>query len=1018
MRPTLSGTIKDPAGAPLAGAMVFIYTAGPKEGAGVLCPSCYDDCRKRATTGADGTFKITDLDPALLFRILVVAKDCQPRFVAKVDPATNQFEVTLKAVSPDSTPNQRVRGRVVDKKGKGVEGAVVHVRGVTRDQSTRFGGNEDVAPLAVTDGKGEFVLNATKPFDAVGVDVEARGLAKKVVESLSSGDELHVLKLAEGVSLKGRLVKDGKPVANAIIGVAGAERRSEIFVGDFSIGTDADGRFLFANLPSATEYNLYGIMESLKDKGSLPARHVRLEGDGSTVDLGDISLQRGFVVAGKLRLTDGKPIPTKTRVLLARESAWDTLQTKVDTEGNFRFAGVPLETVTISTQVKGYRYSGRNASLDTFNPFRLIGRIQTNKTDLIVELEPGPRLDSQRGSYIDLSQEPLRGAEMAQHTSEEIKVTGTVVDADIGKPLERFTVTEGRQDQMRRGFDWIETRQTTFSNGTFTLFFTKQQTAPAVLVAAEGYLPQAFGPVSNPGTNLNISLKKGTGPAGVVLKPDGHPLTNVTVYLADRKNGVYLDGKKADVRKNVYRQTKNTQTDEGGHFSFAPQIDAYAVIVADETGFAQVRVEDLKRSPEVHLQPWARVEGKLMIGTRPGTNEIIRLGLANIPYLDYPRMFSPLSLFLQTTTDDAGRFVFERVPPVDVEVYHSPKVREGQTGTIPQTQTTKFSLSPGEKHELVLGGQGRPVIGKIVVEGYEGRINWRADIQSMELIVPEPADLPTRESVSNVLKEVITALVTDQPKVPTQEQREQEQKAFDARLHEFYSTESGRQYFFSHRRYVLNFSQDGSFRIEDVPGGKYRLAIDLREGEGGGMRFNAPKIAGSNKEIEVPDSPGGRSDQPCDLGVIKLQARNSLKNGKPAPDFEVKTLDDKTIHLSDFKGKYVLVDFWATWCGPCVAETPNLKETYAAFKDDPRFAMIGLSLDKAAAAPRDYATKNEIGWIQGFLGDWSKTEIPNRFGVEGIPAIFLIGPDGKVLAKDLRGSNIKSTVLSALSQRN
>src|SRR5262249_30420565 len=101
---------------------------------------------------------------------------------------------------------------------------------------------------------------------------------------------------------------------------------------------------------------------------------------------------------------------------------------------------------------------------------------------------------------------------------------------------------------------------------------------------------------------------------------------------------------------------------------------------------------------------------------------------------------------------------------------------------------------------------------------------------------------------------------------------------------------------------------------------------------------------------------------------------------------------------------------------PCVAETPNLKEAFNAFKDDPRFAMIGLSLDPEANEPREYAKKNELGWIHGFLGEWSKTQIPNTFGVEGIPSIFLIGPDGNIVATGLRGEKIKSAVQAVLKK--
>jgi hypothetical protein len=78
--------------------------------------------------------------------------------------------------------------------------------------------------------------------------------------------------------------------------------------------------------------------------------------------------------------------------------------------------------------------------------------------------------------------------------------------------------------------------------------------------------------------------------------------------------------------------------------------------------------------------------------------------------------------------------------------------------------------------------------------------------------------------------------------------------------------------------------------------------------------------------------------------------------------------------------------------------------------------MIGLSLDPDIKAPREYAAKNQLGWIMGFLGDWSKTDLPAKYGVEGIPSIFLIGPDGKIIARDLRGETIKTTVASNLAK--
>jgi peroxiredoxin/5-hydroxyisourate hydrolase-like protein (transthyretin family) len=143
----------------------------------------------------------------------------------------------------------------------------------------------------------------------------------------------------------------------------------------------------------------------------------------------------------------------------------------------------------------------------------------------------------------------------------------------------------------------------------------------------------------------------------------------------------------------------------------------------------------------------------------------------------------------------------------------------------------------------------------------------------------------------------------------------------------------------------------------------------------------------------------------------------ALQIGDLAPLFETKTVDGQPLKLAGFRGRYVLLDFWATWCHPCVGEMPNLKATYDAFGKSPQFAMISLSLDASPAQPRGFARVNNIQWIQGFLGDWSQATIPNLYGVEGIPAIFLIGPDGRIVARDLRGDAIRAAVGQALGNQ-
>jgi peroxiredoxin len=157
------------------------------------------------------------------------------------------------------------------------------------------------------------------------------------------------------------------------------------------------------------------------------------------------------------------------------------------------------------------------------------------------------------------------------------------------------------------------------------------------------------------------------------------------------------------------------------------------------------------------------------------------------------------------------------------------------------------------------------------------------------------------------------------------------------------------------------------------------------------------------KEIELPN---GVEKLTYDVTDVKLLG---VFAGGDAPEFEVTTLDDARLKLSDFRGKVVLIDFWATWCAPCVAELPNVKKAYERFGSD-GFVVISISFDQSAATAKKFAASQGMTWPQVWVQGGDKSPLATLYNVAGIPATFLVGPDGKVVAKDLRGEKLISAV--------
>lgn len=144
-----------------------------------------------------------------------------------------------------------------------------------------------------------------------------------------------------------------------------------------------------------------------------------------------------------------------------------------------------------------------------------------------------------------------------------------------------------------------------------------------------------------------------------------------------------------------------------------------------------------------------------------------------------------------------------------------------------------------------------------------------------------------------------------------------------------------------------------------------------------------------------------------------LKAQAALKPGVPFPDFSEKDIAGAPLSISQFKKKVVLVDFWATWCGPCVAELPNVLAAYQKYHSK-GFEIVGISLDQSDAALKGFIKEKGMTWQQYFDGQGWSNKLSKRYSITSIPATYLLDGDGKIVAKNLRGPALETELARLL----
>jgi thiol-disulfide isomerase/thioredoxin len=167
---------------------------------------------------------------------------------------------------------------------------------------------------------------------------------------------------------------------------------------------------------------------------------------------------------------------------------------------------------------------------------------------------------------------------------------------------------------------------------------------------------------------------------------------------------------------------------------------------------------------------------------------------------------------------------------------------------------------------------------------------------------------------------------------------------------------------------------------------------------------------------ETISSVNTKSNSKTETPVIKIDLVEGVNLGNKAPEINLPSPSGTSIALSSLKGKLVLIDFWASWCGPCRAENPAVVKAYNKFhtqnfKDSKGFEIYSVSLDQNEAAWKNAIEKDNLIWpyhVSDLLG-WNNSAA-KRYGINGIPYNFLIDGNGIIIAKNLRGEALEQAL--------
>ena len=461
------------------------------------------------------------------------------------------------------------------------------------------------------------------------------------------------------------------------------------------------------------------------------------------------------------------------------------------------------------------------------------------------------------------------------------KATGRVIDAKTKEPIPTFTINPGYRWSEIREKPVLQTSSSTgYRDGVFEYKIDRQNYGYYLRFTADGYIPyvtETFKPDEN--ANITVELTPAEPISAMVVLPDGKPAEKAEVALFSSSTGIgtIWNGKlnSGDMRTIPYQIT---QAD--GHFTFQPQLDGYVIVISHDAGAALVYADDLKNGT-VKLQPWSRVEGTVKKGNEPWPGKLVRVAAwLEGDVWDENR---PEIQFIYSETSDAnGKFVIEKIIPKRkiVAFWQENYGRTSLDSFVSNVSSDffKFESEPGKTETIALGGVGRPVTGKINLtsEKYRDKIDWEFAELNLEGI-PENISPPDYKSLP------IPEGVDPNDSI-----------SFENWYYRWMSEgEMGQEFHKTARQYnearparrSCRIEKDGSFRVENVPAGRYEFSVsvfqpkpidEIQPNDGNGLGRNIDgrlRLGNARREpiITVPNFNGTVTEIPADLGEVKIE---------------------------------------------------------------------------------------------------------------------------------------------------